>query len=436
MEAQAIVEIGRALRTARRHLALVVTVSLMTAGCSATTGAAPSPSPSAQACAWPVQATVATDNAAAPDAAASYWLQPFTIQGGLRITVSGRYPDARYASLQVYTGTAAPFAVNGVESSLADYQIAPDAGSANPWQSSARPGGRFTVTLRSDVSANEVNTLPLSPDGTAPGSGGYLQYRVYLPAGGDFSKVVPPTITLHEGGGAVAMAPCRSHGSSPAPSQEPSASAGTAAQPTPGTNAVPAPLKFFKIASDQTFFRNVDSTYILTYVMPPAAGDVVVIAGRAPRASTGDHPSRWPAPDRDMRYWSMCTYLGGTLPLVVNRLGGGAVDTGCRSDEATRLDSSGNYLYVIGTEAQRGAIEGITGATFLPFSSAQPTARHLVLLRNMLVMPGFAYSSQAVTRSNDPAATAAVMGPYYPRAAVCSLTTLAARGPAGCASGS
>jgi len=406
----------------------VVTVFLMTAGCSATTGAAPSPS--AQACAWPVQATVATDNAAAPDAAASYWLQPFTVQSGLRITVSGRYPDARYASLQVYTGTAAPFPVDGVAASLDDYQIAPDAGSVNPWQSSARPGGRFTVTLRSDVSANEVNTLPLSPDGAAAGSGGYLQYRVYLPAGGDFSKVVPPTITLHQGGSAVAMAPCRSHGSSPAPS----ASAGTAAQPTPATNAVPPPLRFFKLANDQTFFRNVDSTYILTYVTPPAAGDVVMIAGRAPRASTGDHPSRWPAPDRDMRYWSMCTYLGGTLPLVVNRLGGGAVDTGCRSDEATRLDSSGNYLYVIGTEAQRGAIEGIPGATFLPFSSAQPTARHLVLLRNMLVSPGFAYSSQAVTQSNDPAATAAVMGAYYPRAAVCSLSALAARGAAGCSS--
>jgi hypothetical protein len=435
MKASDIVKLYRCRRTARRHLALVVTVLLMTAGCSATTGAA-APSPSAQACAWPIQVTAATDNAAAPDAAASYWLQPFTVQSGLRVTVSGRYPDARYASLQVYTGTAAPFAVNGAEASLTDYQIAPDAGSVNPWQNSARPGGRFTVTLRADVSANAVNTLPLGPDGTAAGSRGYLQYRVYLPAGGDLSKVVPPTIALHQGGGAVAMAPCRSHGSSPSPAQAPPASAGTAAQATPATNAVPAPLRFFKLATDQTFFRNVDSTYILTYVTPPAAGDVVVIAGRAPRASTGDHPSPWPASARDMRYWSMCTYLGGTLPLVVNRLGGGAVDTGCRSDEATRLDSSGNYLYVIGTEAQRGAIDGIPGATFLPFSSAQPAARHIVLLRNMLVSPGFAYSSQAVTQGDNPAATAAVMGAYYPRAAVCSLSTLAARGPAGCVSAS
>jgi hypothetical protein len=416
-----------------RHLALTLTVALLAAACGTTTATRPSSSPSAQACAWPEWAAVATGNSPnslLPDAAASYWMLPFTVQSGLQITVAGRYPDARYASLQVYSPAAALFAVNGVRSSLTDYQIAPDAGSVNPWQKPARPGGRFTVTLRTDVSTNDVNTLPLSPDGTAAGSRGYLQYRVYLPAGGDFSKVVPPAVTLHQGGSTVAMAPC--HGSSLSPTKAPPASAGTAAPATPATNAVPAPLKFFRVATDQAPFPNADSTYILTYVTPPAAADVVVIAGRAPRASAGDHPSPWPAPDRDMRYWSMCTYVGsGALPVVVNRLVGGAVDTGCRSDEASRLDSSGNYLYVVGTEAQRGAIDGIPGATFLPFSSAQPTARHLIMLRNMLVSPGFAYSTRGVPPS-DPSAAAAVMGAYYPRAAVCSLSTLAARGPAGC----
>src|SRR5258708_1696575 len=204
-----------------RQLALTLTVALLAAACG-TTVATPSSSPSAHACAWPEWAAVATGNSPnslLPDAAASYWMLPFTVQSGLQITVSGRYPDARYASLQVYSRAAALFAVNGVRSALADYQIAPDAGSVNPWQRPARPGGRFTVTLRADVSTSDVNTLPLSPDGTAAGSGGYLQYRVYLPAGGDFSKVVPPAVTLHPGSSTLAMAPC--HGSSSSPTKAP-----------------------------------------------------------------------------------------------------------------------------------------------------------------------------------------------------------------------
>jgi hypothetical protein len=61
-----------------RHLALALTVALLAAACGTTT-ATPSSSPSAQACAWPIQETVATvnsDNGALPDAAASYGLQP------------------------------------------------------------------------------------------------------------------------------------------------------------------------------------------------------------------------------------------------------------------------------------------------------------------------------------------------------------------------
>jgi len=418
-----------------RHPALVLIVALLAAACGTTAATRPSSSPSAQACAWPEWAAVATGNSPnslLPDAAASYWMLPFTVQSDLQITVSGRFPDARYASLQVYSRAATVFAVKGVRSSLADYQIAPDAGSVNPWQKPARPGGRFTVTLRADVSTNDVNTLPLSPVGTVAGSTGYLQYRVYLPADGDFSKVVPPAVTLHEGGRTVAMAPCHGSSSSPTPAPASAVTPAPVSPATPAPNPVPAPLRFFRVATDQAPFPNTDSTYLLTYVTPPVNGDVVVIAGRAPRAVPGDHPSPWPAPGLDMRYWSMCDNVGvGVLPLVVNRLAGGAVDTGCRSDDATRLDSSGSYLYVIGTEAQRGAIDRIPGATFLPFSAAQPTARHLIGLRNMLVSPGFASSTRDVP-PNDPRAAAAVMGAYYPRAGVCSLSALTASGPAAC----
>jgi hypothetical protein len=103
-----------------------------------------------------------------------------------------------------------------------------------------------------------------------------------------------------------------------------------------------------------------------------------------------------------------------------------------RNDEQTVLDRDGHYTYVVGTEAQRAAIERIPGVTFLPFSADQPTTQHLILLRNMVVDPDFAEAIQNVPAGQDPAVAAGVMGPYYPRAATCPLATAAAAGPAAC----
>jgi hypothetical protein len=56
----------------------------------------------------------------------------------------------------------------------------------------------------------------------------------------------------------------------------------------------------------------------------------------------------------------------------------------------------------------------------------------------MLVSHGFAQSIQAVPPSggasaaSTASAAAAAMGPYYPRAAVCPLSTLVAEGTQGC----
>jgi hypothetical protein len=107
-------------------------------------------------------------------------------------------------------------------------------------------------------------------------------------------------------------------------------------------------------------------------------------------------------------------------------------DYGCRADEATRLNAAGEYTYVIGSEAQRAAISRVPGVTFLPFSTAHPAGPYLLGLRNVLVSTSFAQSPENVTQAADPAAAAAVMGPYYPRAAVCPLATLTARGPQAC----
>jgi hypothetical protein len=166
-------------------------------GPSASTVTTPSVS---QACTWPILADIDTNSGGLVDSGAAYWLDTFHVQNDLRIVLTGRFPDARYMSIGVYTSGTNLFTTNGVGSYLTDYQILPDAGSINPWQQSGPAGGKYTVTLRSDPTQGQANTLPLASTGTPDGSKGYLQYRVYLPAGGDFSKLVAPTVTLQQGG--------------------------------------------------------------------------------------------------------------------------------------------------------------------------------------------------------------------------------------------
>jgi hypothetical protein len=41
-------------------------------------------------------------NVSNPDTASDYWVMAFTVQNGLRITLSGSYPASRYMSFTVY----------------------------------------------------------------------------------------------------------------------------------------------------------------------------------------------------------------------------------------------------------------------------------------------------------------------------------------------
>jgi hypothetical protein len=376
-------------------------------------------------CAWPDRLSAQADNTAFPDAAGEYFWQPIVASAGTRIVLSGLFPDARYASIQVYTPT-------GVGASLPDYRIAPQPGSLNPWQQQAAPGGRFTVTIRPDPAPGQASTLPMPP-GTTSQHTGYLVYRVYLPAGGAPSDVPLPVLTVEQGGAARTLLACPS-GNAPVRFPAVSGSAGAGGSGA----AVPAPpqLEFFK-PPQSTFnnggLANVDTSYVLAYLAHPPAPDVVVVTAKAPTFAPGSHPVPWPARGEDVRYWSMCVgVLVHLVPIVANKLPGGGTDYGCRADEATTLNAAGDYTYVIGSESQRAAISRIPGVTFLPFSATRPAGPYLLALRNVLVSTPFAHSPQGITQASDPAAAAAGMGPYYPRAALCPLATLTAHGPQAC----
>ncbi|MEU4233927.1 hypothetical protein AB0F17_57455 [Nonomuraea sp. NPDC026600] len=384
-------------------------------------------------CAWGVKVSADTRNVFYPDSAATYWVLPFTVQEGLRITLAGQYPDSRYASVQVYKEGGGLFESNGVASSLTDHRIQPDAGSINPWQQQASPGGHYTLAVTADAAPGQVNTLPLAPSGTPEGAKGNIVYRVYLPADGDFSQVRLPAVTFERDGVTQPVPTC----DTPQPTTSAAAknAGGVASAATPPAQDADAPAFARADLVDRPTggFPNGDSAYLYADVTPPVGRQVVVIRGKAPRNAEGSHPAPWPALGKDVRYWSMCTNL--TLPpykVVVNPLPDGTSDYGCRADDHTGLDPDGRYSYVVGGESQRQAIEQVPGVTFLPFSAARPAATHRIILRNMVVDAGFAEAVQNVPEDGDPASAAAVMGEYYPVTKVCSLAALTSEGPADC----
>ncbi|NED35778.1 hypothetical protein [Streptomyces sp. SID8499] len=365
-----------------------------------------------------------TSNVAYPDTNSQYWLLHYTVQPGLTISLDGRYPDARYASFASYDAANSSFTgPDGAASVLTDHRIDPDRGSRNPYRQPVRPGGKFTVTV-TERAAARPNALPLAPAGTAEGAQGTVVYRVYLPHG----TIRLPQVTFLRGGHRARVATCADARTTPAPP----ADAPTTPAPPASADAAPERPAFAR-QGGAGLYSNPDNAYLVAGFDAPPAGQVLVVRGKAPTATTGDRARPWPDPKAQVRYWSMCDNLWwGPGEVVANPLPDGTVDPGCRADFDTRLDADGTYTYVIGTEQQRAAVESVPGVTFVPLSAATPTARHLLILRDMVADPGFAEAIQNVPTGSDPARTAQMMGAYYPRTAYCALTALTTAGPSAC----
>ena len=69
-----------------------------------------------------------TVNVLFPDQSAQYWSADYVGVPGTRIRIDGVFPYSRYTSWNVYDSVLRPFA------KLSDFQLVPDAGSANPFQ--------------------------------------------------------------------------------------------------------------------------------------------------------------------------------------------------------------------------------------------------------------------------------------------------------------
>ncbi len=427
-------------------VAIATGLGLVLAGAASTAGATDSSS-SFPFCGWWALTTADSVNVALPDTSAGYWTTPFQASPGLKILISGRFPDARFMSVTVYDNNGGTFSVNGVSSSLDDYQIKPEPGTSNPYQETASDVGTFTVKIERRVSGRQKNVLPMLPagetSGIAPPGTGFIVYRIYLPSGGTFSSVKLPTVTLSRAGSTQALPTCPWIGGSAATGSQSSAAlrlpALRSARNLPvrtqrrrafasGYSIVP----FFrpKAATTNSFFPNPANAY-LAATFYPVPGSVVVVRGEAASAPPGASALPWPDSAYDLRYWSLCNNLDRKpFPVVsVKDPQTGDQLYGCSADLDTPV-VNGDYTYVLSSLAERPPNAAKDdGVTWLPYANGP--GQELLVFRNMLG-GGFGQSVQKVAQDGNPASAQAVMGPYYPAIAQCSVATFRKGGASAC----
>ena len=166
------------------------------------------------------------------------------------------------------------------------------------------------------------------------------------------------------------------------------------------------------------FYSNRDSAYIYAHLSRNFA-PLVVVEARLPRfPQTSRRPKRMPS--GDMRFWSLCT---GESRVTLRT-------PDCLSDRQVLKQSGRNYTVVVSKAADRP--ENATrrcGVAWLDWGErgdgvGDPDYAALVM-RNMLVDPGFGQAIQNVAR---PTEEETVMGPHFPRTAYATREEFEARG--------
>jgi hypothetical protein len=384
-------------------------------------------------CAWSVRADAETLNIAYPDTSATYWALSYDLGPGERLELDGRFPEARYASFISYGTNGGPIDV------LADRDLVPDPGGANPFVGRAgadgvdaeeRSDATFTVTISADGTdgtnpltaapgAEEAPTTTApprpveAPEGVRLGSGsddatsGTTLYRVYLPGAVEdpTGGAGLPDVTIVDADGDRTPVPtCAEPGASEralelVETYGPETDAATPDQPVfirPGSDAA-------------TLYPNPDNVYIAT-IAEHVPGEVLVVRGRAPELG------------EQLRYWSVCTNEY-RKPYPVST---------CVADRDVALDGDGRYVIVISTPEDRPAnATAADGATWLDWGAADE--RNLILVRHMLADPAF---GEAATNVAPLGLATDSMGAYAPVGARCTTEAFERDGPDGCPAGS
>lgn len=395
-----------------------------------------------------------------PEESATYWLARYKLEAGQRLVLRGRYPHARYESLNSYT------AAQGVQGgtpvfSLPDVAIRPDAGSTNPFLPGARRDGTrrdWTVTVRDQQPPADParNTLYAPSTTEAPTE---LLLRVYEPdrgrdltggAGLPKPEIVNADGTRVRGLSAVCRQVNDPDRSIDRTVQRIPASLWQSLAATPGPTADPATSpalprpqweRFFnqvfasgvfpqaagnaRPLGGQTdaggFYSNRDTRYILTH-LSRRFGKVVVIRAKMPV-----HPKTYGGERRmtrgQVRFWSLCTGESRVTTRTPD----------CLADRQVPLDRRGDYTIVVSRRGDRPAnARRECGIAWLDWGNRGDAAGRpdytLLLMRNMLASPGFKQAIQNIDRFGD---ERKVMGAYFPRTSYTSERAIERMGCAG-----
>jgi hypothetical protein len=404
-------------------------------------------------CSWPLETTGSgITNVAYPDTNATYWTMPLDSTRWKSVVISGTYPQARFFSFTSYVAKGS-VVDNGV---LTDVDIAPDAGSTNPFVTTDSGPHKYTVTASLSEPSGSSNFLPLGNTQLV-----WIIYRIYVSDKGlDREAGVPlPTITLVGRDG-------RSHTPAACPSRnDPERIASLIRDflsqgldigagltqilsgSNPGILAQQAPCQATPLVSfipENTggYFPNPANKYIAIPGLCFSPDQILVVRGKAPTfPDTYNGGTIFAPPGFNMRYWSVCNNNQRSPYPVV----------GCKADYQTARDKSGFYTYVVSAAESRNMETPSwvpPDATWLPWGSK--TSANILLIRNMLPQSTFGNSVQAAIQQgcvvdnekNTPIprdqivaggdCAHRVMKEYYPRAVYCTKQVFINEGWKGC----
>lgn len=388
-----------------------------------------------------------------PEESATYWLARFNLPAGSHLSLDGRYPHARYMSLNAYSDGAPTDA-------LSDVAIDSRAGSTNPFVRGARRDLRkrsWHVDVVNEAppgGGRAPNTLYAKP---AEGASIELLFRVYEPDRGyDLNGgVALPQPTLvgadgtRHGGRATCAAVNDPDRSIPVQTISPALWQAARATPPcdPATNPAYDPPRwerFFNlnyaqlaVISDCTpegragrlamgaevqggFYSNRDSAYVYVH-LSRLFGPALVVNGTLPRTPQTESGSGR-MPGGQLRFWSLCSGESRVTTRTPD----------CLSDRQMLRRSGHRYTVVVSTRADRPAnATARCGVAWLDWGDRGDGAGDpnygVLIMRNMLASRGF---KEAIQRVTAPGTEPDVMGRYFPRS---SYTTTQAFESRGCA---
>ena len=360
---------------------------------------------------WQVYSQQPDNEGAFPDTHVSYFRYTFQLpaDGKIMFKVSGNFPHGRYMGFNIYNS-----AQMDSKTGIADFEIEPDSGSQNPyqtgddstsnaytlWMNPHEPKIAHTPTHISLTDGSDDNAATMNRE---------IWYRIYAPADGPGNRgqaELPRIEAFDQASGRLVA--CPTHVEIPVPKGSLDWSKLWTLPPGPRDDK----SLHFVHHQGMGLYANRDTHYVAARLpLRGSSDDVAIIKFRAPRvpASIADfsHPDR-----ADVRYWSFC--IGAAMTTTTSS---------CLSDSDAVVDENGFVTIVIGKPALRSLVTGVN------FMDRPNAFLPILIYRNLLTTDGFMgdirtipfwMARQPLSSISDDYAADKFIGDYAPLGIVCS----------------